>query len=350
MPAKHSRLITIILASLLVFLAFLLVPTTTDNQVKRQGTTATLVKTQKVAKATLRREVKALGTALAFDSTKIVSASNDYLTVLNINEGQPVQKGTILAQFNDLEEKARVAELTALLSEQKRQLARLKNLTNSKASAQSMFDEQQAKVNATTAQLDAAQSRLQDMVIKAPFDGVLGLRQVSNGAFLSAGTTLTTLDDISKIRVEFNAAEHYLAELQPGMPMRIKNIAFADIEFKGTLNALDPRIDPITRSVKGHGLIANEDLKLKPGMLLNVTIELAVNEVLQIPEKAIVPLQNRHYVFVVDGKNQVSQREVTLGLRTPGQVEVRSGLAVGDEIVIEGTQKLRSGLTITKVE
>jgi membrane fusion protein (multidrug efflux system) len=85
-------------------------------------------------------------------------------------------------------------------------------------------------------------------------------------------------------------------------------------------------------------------------MLLNVTIELAVNQVLQIPEKAIVPLQNRHYVFVVDGKNQVSQREVTLGLRTPGQVEVRSGLAVGDEIVIEGTQKLRAGLTITKVE
>lgn len=350
MPVKHSRLITIILASLLLFLAFLLMPAKTNDAGKRKGETATTVKTQKVALATLKREVKALGTALAFDSTKIVGSSNDYLTVLNINEGQPVRKGTVLAQFNDLEEKARVAELTALLSEQKRQLARLKNLTNSKASAQSMFDEQQAKVNATTAQLDAAQSRLQDMVIKAPFDGVLGLRQVSNGAFLSAGTTLTTLDDISKIRVEFNAAEHYLAELQPGMNLSITNVAFANETFKGSLTALDPRIDPITRSVKGHGLIDNADFKLKPGMLLNVTIELAVTQALQIPEKAIVPLQNKHFVYVVDANNQVAQREVSLGSRTPGLVEVRSGLAVGDEIVTEGTQKLRSGLTVTKAE
>lgn len=350
MPAKHSRLITIILASLVLFIAYLLVPINTESAGKRKSDSVTTVKTQKVAMAALKREVKALGTALAFDSTKIVSASNDYLTVLNINEGQPVVKGTVLAQFNDLEEKARVAELTALLSEQKRQLARLKNLTNSKASAQSMFDEQQAKVNATSAQLDAAQSRLQDMVIKAPFDGVLGLRQVSNGAFLAAGTTLTTLDDISKIRVEFNAAEHYLAELKPGMNLNITTVAFANTTFKGSLTALDPRIDPITRSVKGHGLIDNADFRLKPGMLLNVTIELAVSEVLQIPEKAIVPLQNRHYVYVVDGKNQVTQREVQLGLRTPGQVEVRAGLVVGDEVVTEGTQKLRSGLIVTKAE
>ncbi len=350
MPAKHSRLITVILVSLLMFLAFLLLPSTTDDAGKRKAESMTTVKTQQVVKATLKREVKALGTALAFDSTKIVSSSNDYLTYLNINEGQPVQKGTVLAQFNDLEEKARVAELTALLSEQKRQLARLKNLTNSKASAQSMFDEQQAKVNATAAQLDAAQSRLQDMVIKAPFDGVLGLRQVSNGAFLTAGTTLTTLDDIAKIRVEFNVAEHYLAELKPGMNLRIKNVAFANTAFQGTLTALDPRIDPITRSVKAHGLIDNAELKLKPGMLLNVTIELAVNEVIQIPEKAVVPLQNRHYVFVVDAKNQVAQREIVLGQRIPGFVEVQSGLAVGDEVVIEGTQKLRTGVTITKAE
>ncbi len=350
MPTTHSRLITIILAFLVAFLAYLLIPAKTGEVSQRKNDKANIVKTQQVAIATVRRDVKALGTALALDSTKIVSSSNDYLTVLNINEGQPVLKGTILAQFNDLEEKARVAELTALLSEQKRQLARLNNLTNSKASAQSMFDEQQAKVNATSAQLDAAQSRLQDMVIKAPFDGILGLRQVSNGAFLSTGTTLTTLDDISKIRVEFNVAEHYLAELQPGMNLSIRNVAFPGVEFKGTLSALDPRIDPVTRSVKAHGLINNADFKLKPGMLLNVTIELAVSDVLQIPEKAIVPLQNRHYVFVVDGNNQVTEREVSLGQRMPGLVEVRSGLSVGDEIVIEGTQKLRSGITVTKAE
>ncbi len=350
MPVKHSRLITVILIALVAFLAFLLWPVDTEADKPRKNDSVTVVKTLPVTMATMRREVKALGTALAFDSTRIVSASNDYLTELYINEGQPVQQGTVLARFNDLEEKARVAELTALLIEQNHQLTRLKNLTSSQATAQSMLDEQQAKVNATTAQLDAAKSRLQDLVIKAPFDGILGLRQVSNGSFLSAGTTLTTLDNIAKIRVEFNVAEHFLAALQPGMKLTITNVAFADSQFVGTLTALDPRIDPVTRSVKAHGLIDNADLRLKPGMLLNILIELAVSQGIQIPEKAIVPLQNRHYVFVVDSNNQVSQREIVLGQRTPGLVEVVSGLAVNEEIVIEGTQKLRSGLTITKAE
>ncbi len=350
MPAKHSKLILVILISLVLFIAYILKPEQKAEAQSRKNDSSVLVKTQTVALADIRREVKALGTGLAFDSAKIVSASNDYLTDLNIEEGQTVQQGTVLARFNDLEEKARVAELTALLSEQKQQLARLKNLTNSKASAQSMLDEQQAKVNATLAQLDAAQARLNDMVIKAPFDGVLGLRQVSKGAFLSAGTTLTTIDNIAKIRVEFNVAEHFLADLKPGMNLKIRNIAFPDTEFAGTLTAVDPRIDPVTRSVKAHGLIDNPDYRLKPGMLLNVRIELAVSQVMQIPEKAIVPLQNRHYVFVVDATNKVSQQEVSLGERIPGAVEVKAGLNVGDLIVIEGTQKLRSGVTISQAE
>ncbi|WP_306519116.1 efflux RND transporter periplasmic adaptor subunit [Rheinheimera sp.] len=308
------------------------------------------MRTTKVAMAPLNREVKALGTALAYDSAKIVSATSDYLTFLQIREGQSIKKGEIIAQLNDTEEKARVNELAALLSEQKRQLARLKNLTRTQASAISLLDEQQAKVNATQAQLDAVQARLNEMVIRAPFDGLIGLRQVSEGAFISTGTVLTTLDDISTIRVEFNVAERYMADLVPGLDLRITNVAYGDQVFSGEIKALDPRLDPVTRSIKVHGIVANQELKLRPGMLLNVQVELANTAVLQIPEKAIVPLQNKHYVFVVDKENKVSQVEVELGERIPGSVEVVSGLKAGDEIVIEGTQKLRNGVSISRVE
>lgn len=351
MPKTQNRLIWILLAALCFFLGYLVISAQDDTQAKRAGGgQENNVRTAKVAMAPLSREVKALGTALAYDSAKIVSATSDYLTLLQIREGTQVKKGEIIAQLNDTEEKARVNELAALLAEQKRQLARLKNLTQTQASAISLLDEQQAKVNATQAQLDAVQARLNEMVIRAPFDGLIGLRQVSEGAFISAGTVLTTLDDISTIRVEFNVAERYLASLTPGLALRITNVAYGNEVFSGEIKALDPRIDPVTRSIKVHGVIANQSLKLRPGMLLTVQVELAQSQVLQIPEKAIVPLQNKHYVFVVDAENKVTQREVVLGERIPGSVEVLSGLSEGDEIVIEGTQKLRSGVTINRVE
>lgn len=349
MSQKPTRIIFIILAALLAFIAYLWLSSGDSTVQKRGGNGQTTVKTAIISSADLSRQVRTLGTALAFDSAQIVAATSDYLTFLDINEGQQVQKGQLLAQLNDTEETARVDELKALLNEQNRQLARLKNLTKTQASAISLLDEQQAKVNATQAQLDAVTARLSEMKIKAPFDGLLGLRQVSEGAYISTGTVLTTLDDISMIRVEFNVSERYIADLKLDMPLAITNVAYGQTIFTGKIKALDPRLDPVTRSIKVHGIIENSDLKLRPGMLLNVTVELANRKVLQVPEQAIVPLQNRQYVFVVNQDNSVKQVEITIGQRIPGSIEVISGLAEGDEVVIEGTQKLRNGVVITRV-
>ncbi len=347
---NHSRLIWIIFLLLAGFMLYLFFQTTAPQDQSRRVESKIYVSTSKVQSASLTRKVDALGTALAYDSARIVNASSDYLIELHIEEGQPVKKGDLIARFNDTEERARIAELKALMTEQNRQLARLKNLTRTQASAQSLLDEQQAKVNATRAQLDALEARLSELVIHAPFDGVLGLRQVSNGAYLATGTELTTLDDISKIRVEFNIAERYLAALQKDMVISADNIAYPDFTFQGKVKAIDPRIDPVTRSVKVHAVIDNADLKLRPGMLLNVHVELAKAEVVQIAEKAVMPLQSKHYVFVVEAEDKVRQVEIIPGQRLPGLVEVISGLKAGDEIVTEGSQKLRTGVVITRSE
>lgn len=347
---KHSRLIWILLLLLAGFLLYLFLSNATPEQQNRRADSSIFVTTSQVQSAQITRKVDALGTALAYDSARIVNASSDYLIELNIREGQPVKKGDLIARFNDTEERARIAELKALMTEQNRQLARLKNLTRTQASAQSLLDEQQAKVNATQAQLDALEARLSELVIHAPFDGVLGLRQVSNGAYLASGTELTTLDDISKIRVEFNVAERYLAALQTDMPVSADNIAYAGHLFSGKVKAIDPRIDPVTRSVKVHAVIDNADLKLRPGMLLNVHVELAKTDVVQIPEKAVMPLQSKHYVFVVEAGDKVRQVEIIPGQRLPGVLEVVSGLKAGDEIVTQGSQKLRNGVVITRAE
>ncbi|MBY0419475.1 MAG: efflux RND transporter periplasmic adaptor subunit, partial [Pararheinheimera sp.] len=239
------------------------------------------------------------------------------------------------------------------LVDQKRQLERVKNLAKTQATAQSLLDEQQTRVNTTQAQLDAVKARLNEMTIKAPFTGVLGLRQVSEGAYLTAGTVLTTLDDLNKIRLEFSVAEYYLAQLKPGMAVNASSVAYPGKVFTGQIKAIDTRLDPVTRSVKVHALMPNDELELRPGMLLNVKVTLAELQALQVSEKAIVPLQNKQYVFVVNKDNSVTQTEVQLGQRVPGLVEIVSGLNPGDQVVIEGTTKIRSGSmvapTVSKV-
>jgi membrane fusion protein (multidrug efflux system) len=333
----------VLLIGLSAFIVYLFIQNQTDEEERRTESSATLVNTQIVSHSSLVRQVSSLGTALANQSVQIVSNASDYLIELHINEGKTVEKGQLIAQLNDVEERARVAELSALLVDQKRQLERVKNLAKTQATAQSLLDEQQTKVNTTMAQLDAVKARLNEMTISAPFSGVLGLRQVSEGAYLTAGTVLTTLDDLSEIRLEFSVAEYYLAQLTPGMAVNATSVAYPGKVFTGQIKAIDTRLDPVTRSVKVHALLPNKAFELRPGMLLNVKVTLAETKALQISEKALVPLQNKQYVFVVNKDKSVTQTEVQLGQRMPGLVEIVSGLKAGDEVVIEGTTKIRSG-------
>lgn len=343
MTQKNSRLIWVLLIGMFLFVIYLFLQNQSPEEEQKAVSAATLVSTQIVSHSTLVRQVTSLGTALANESVQIVSNTSDYLTVLHINEGRRIEKGQLIAQLNDVEERARVAELSASLLDQKRQLERVKNLAKTQATAQSLLDEQQTRVNTTQAQLDAVKARLNEMTIRAPFTGVLGLRQVSEGAYLTAGTVLTTLDDLSQIRLEFSVAEYYLAQLKPGMVVNASSVAFPGQVFTGQIKAIDTRLDPVTRSVKVHALVPNDQLELRPGMLLNVNVTLAEVQALQVSEKAIVPLQNKQYVFVVNKDNSVTQTEVQLGQRMPGLVEIVSGLNPGDQVVIEGTTKIRSG-------
>lgn len=347
MTQKNSKLMWVLLIGLSVFVVYLFLQNQPHETERRSESAATPVNTQQVSYSALVRQVSSLGTALANQSVQIVSNASDYLIELHINEGKTVNKGQLIAQLNDVEERARVAELSALLVDQKRQLERVKNLAKTQATAQSLLDEQQTKVNTTQAQLDAVKARLNEMTISAPFSGVLGLRQVSEGAYLTAGTVLTTLDDLSEIRLEFSVAEYYLAQLSAGMTVNATSVAYPDKVFTGQIKAIDTRLDPVTRSVKVHALLPNKEFELRPGMLLNVKVTLAEVKALQISEKALVPLQNKQYVFVVNQDNTVTQTEVQLGQRMPGLVEIVSGLNAGDQVVIEGTTKIRSGSVVT---
>lgn len=349
MARSHSRLVLIVLFALALFTAYIYWQSQQDNGSAKGNSQPTAVATTKVMLKPMVRTVTAIGTGIANNSVQIIAPTSDFITELNVNEGQAIKKGKVIARLHDVQERARVAELETILADQRRQLERLKNLATTQATAQSLLDEQQTKVNTTLAQLDVAKAQLAEMTITAPFDGYLGLRQVSEGAYVNNGTVITTLDELQNIKVEFSIAEHYLAEVQVGMPITVTNSAYGHIPFKGNVSAIDTRLDPVTRTVTVHGQLPNKDLKLRPGMLLNVKLELSNLNALQVPEKAILPLQSRQYVFTVDSDNVVTQTEVTIGQRIPGWVEIVAGVAEGDEVIVEGIQKVRTGITVNKV-
>ncbi|MFY8274108.1 efflux RND transporter periplasmic adaptor subunit [Pseudoalteromonas sp. SSDWG2] len=293
--------------------------------------------------------VEGIGSSRANQAIYIKSAQNDYIDSIHFDDGEHVKAGQLLVQLRDKEEQLRVAELQANLSEVKRQLDRLTELARSQATAKSLLEEQRAKYEATQAQLEAAKTKLAEMKVSAPFAGILGKRMVSKGAFVSTSTEITSLDDISVIKVDFNVPEKYLAQLSMGMNVTARSDAYPDRTFTGTVTHVSSRIDMATRSVPISASFTNKDNMLRPGMLLNTALELKTYEALLVPEKAIIPRQNKHFVFkIVDGIAQ--QVEVKVDKRYDGWVGISSGLQSGDQVVTEGIIKIRNGSPVNAQE
>jgi membrane fusion protein (multidrug efflux system) len=168
---------------------------------------------------------------------------------------------------------------------------------------------------------------------------------VSLGALISPGTLITTLDDLSTIKVDFAVPEMQVGALKAGQTVEATTTAYPGRRFTGSVVSVDSRVDPATRSVIVRATVPNRDAALKPGMFLTVALSQNERPALVIPEEALVPEQARQFVYVVQGP-VVAKREVTLGRREPGFVEITAGLAPGDRVVVEGTLKLRDGAPI----
>jgi membrane fusion protein (multidrug efflux system) len=194
-----------------------------------------------------------------------------------------------------------------------------------------------------------AQAKLRDTMIHAPFAGRVGLRRVSVGSLVNPGAVITTLDDTSTVKLDFTVPETHLSTLVPGLPIAATSIAYPGRTFDGKVSSVDTRVDPSTRSVTVRALVPNPDGLLKPGMFLNVRLSRGSADALLVPEQALVPEQGDVFVFVLDG-DSVEKRLIRTGQRRVGDVQVLQGLAAGDVVVTEGTQKLRDGARVQVVD
>jgi membrane fusion protein (multidrug efflux system) len=295
------------------------------------------------------QKLEALGNARANESVDVTSKTSNVVTSVTFRDGERVRKGQLLVRLDDSQARADVAAAEAAVAESERLYNRSRELMSSEALSKAQFDQLEATLKANRARLAAAQARLDDTVIRAPFGGRVGLRRVSVGTLISPGDVITTLDDTSVIKLDFSVPENFLATLREGLAVRATAPAFPGRTFVGKVASIDSRVDLNTRSVTVRALLANDDGSLRPGMFLNVSLANDEREALVIPEEALTPEAERQFVFVVDdGKAQ--RREVRIGARRPGSVEILAGLSAGERVVVEGTQKVRDGAPVRSTE
>lgn len=289
-----------------------------------------------VALELVQESVDALGTVLANESVTLTSKVNERIERIRFEEGQRVKAGDLLIALNDREIVAQLEEAEAELVEATRQLERARSLIDSGAITESDIDERTARFNAAKARVALFEARVRDHYIKAPFDGVVGLRYVSPGEVVSNNAPLVTLTDSDVVKVDFTLPERFAGKIQPGMTIEGVSAAWEGQPFKGSVSGIDTVVDPITRAVKVRALIPNREGKLKPGMLLKLNLVMDESSVVTIPESALAPIGERQYVLRVNAEGVAERVEVQLGRRYPGKVEIRAGLKAGDTIVTHG--------------
>mgnify|MGYP001050339210 CR=1 FL=1 len=296
-----------------------------------------------VRTGTVTEAMDAVGTTRAREAVTITAKTTGIVDRIEFEDGQTVAAGAPIIRLDSAELEATVASAEAELRNARQSLDRGEILSKSRAVAQAQIDTLRADLEVKTAALAAQKARLAERVIVAPFAGTLGIRP---GALVSPGTAIVTLDDLSRVKVDFNLPEVLLPRLAPGVALEVRSDAYPDRAFTATVTSVDTRIDPATRSVTTVAEVDNREGLLRPGMFMTVRVQLSTDPAaLLVAEQALVPQGSRQFVYlVVDGR--AVRREVTLGTRLRGEVQILSGLAVGDAVVVEGTQRLRDGLPV----
>ena len=295
----------------------------------------------------MSERVRAVGTLQANASVMIRPELAARVERIHFQEGRPVAAGQVLITLDAAEYRAQVAQTEATVEANRLTFERAADMVRTNMVSQQDYDQARARLAESRALLERHRVMLEKTTLRAPFDGVAGLRLVSPGAYVQPGQDLVNLEDLDPLKIEFRVPERHAAALTVGRPLTLRVDAVPGGAFTGEIYAIDPRLDAATRTFALRGRVPNGDGQLRPGMFAQV--ELTVGEhpqALVIPEQAIVPRGERLYVFrVTDGT--VALVPVVTGLREPGIVEVVQGLAVGDTVVTEGQMKLRDGVPVT---
>lgn len=347
--AEQNVLLLIIIACLLEFLLFRAYKN--SSGARMMGQKQLVVSTEPVKISKMQTILEFIGTAVSNESVDITSSITQKVSRINFSDCDFVKKGDVLVQLNVEKQKAVQKQAEINLKGQQRELTRLSSLKDKKIIAEKEYDLQNTKLQDAQAKFAEIEEEIKEGTIVAPFDGMLGIRKISVGSLLTPGTVITTIDDIKKIKVDFlPVPEKYLSLINKDCKITATSIALPNKKFYGSVQAISPRISPISRSISVRGIIENDEYLLRPGMMLNVTIQMQDRDALLVPESSISNVGEKHFVFLLGDGNKVKQTEVEIGQRIKGYVEIVNGVKASDSVVTDGVVKISDGDTVQIIQ
>ncbi len=294
----------------------------------------------------LTNQITISGSLLAYEEVALMSEMAGRVVLINLPEGNPVKKGTLLVQlFND-DLQANLKKLQTQLEIQEKTYQRQTELLKVNGISQSDYDQTYLQVNTIKAEIEVQQSLIRKSQVLAPFDGIIGLRNISVGAQISPSTLLTTIRMEDKLKLDFSIPEKYSSEMKPGLKVKF-TIYGKDIQYDATVIASEGSIDASTRNIKVRALVNSKSEELVPGGFTTVQLTLGENkDAIMIPTQAIIP-QERNKSLIVSKNGNAHFVLVKTGVRKESMVEITSGINLGDTVVTNGLLFLKEGAKLS---
>lgn len=286
--------------------------------------------------------IEAVGTARANEQVTISSAVTERVERLLFDDGMIVRRGQLLAVLTHGQEQAALEGALAMERQANSQLARIKELNTRGFATQALYDQQQAAAEGARAAAAEARANIGDRMIRAPFSGYASLRTMSEGMIVNAGTPLVMISDLSRIKLDFTVPETRLSALRVGQRIEASAPAFGGRTFEGRISSIDPVIDASSRAVLVRAILPNSGALIKPGMLMNVHVEVTRRNAIGVPELAVLAEGDKRYVFVVTPEGKAKRVPVRTGLRGQGLIEVE-GILASAKVVNDGVVKASDG-------
>lgn len=296
----------------------------------------------RAAEGAVERAISAIGAARPVRSVELAVLSEGRVVERGFDGGEQVAAGAVLLRLDDGEARADLLQAEADYERAAAAFARAQTLGAQGSVSETAVDTARAEMARATATRDRARIALDERVVLAPFDGVIGFPDVDVGAVVRANTAIATLDDLSALDVDFTVPERFFGDVAPGARVRATSAAFADGALEGSLTAVGQRLDPVSRAFTARARIPNPDGRVPAGAFMRVTLVLADRDGVTIPEEAIALEGGAPVVYVIED-DRAHRRDVRLGARSPGRVEVLEGVDAGEAVVVRGLQIVGDG-------
>lgn len=316
-----------------------------DADHKPKGGDETLVDVLVVAPRSISNQIEANGSVMANEYVELHPETNGRIVYLNVPEGASVTKGTVIARINDADLQATLEKSRAQLELYQKTEEREHKLLDINGINQADYDLAVSNVNSTRADIDYTQAQLDKTVIRAPFDGIVGLRQVSPGAYVTPANIIATVQQVDKIKVDFTLPEQYAAVIRPGTLVDIQLDAQTNTRRKGLIVATEPQINTTSRNLKVRALL--RDGLAHPGAFVKVFVDAGSGKkAIMVPTNCIIPEDKNNQVIVVrSGRAKVVNVET--GVREADNIEITKGLVTGDTVIVTGVLFARPDQPVT---